>query len=80
VGQDFILRPIFNRPRAFSAHQDSMKYYQLHAWVVANHIHVLLTPSVEVAKIVRYIENNPVTAGLALEPARFPWSSAAHRR
>jgi REP element-mobilizing transposase RayT len=103
--------------------QESMKYYELHAWVVmANHIHVLLAPSVAVAKIthslkrftareanrilhvtgqpfwqdesydhlvrntgefdriVRYIENNPVTAGLALEPGDFPWSSAALRR
>lgn len=32
--------------------QERMKYYQLHAWVVmANHIHVLLAPSVEMAKI-----------------------------
>jgi REP element-mobilizing transposase RayT len=102
--------------------QDCMQYYQLHAFVVmANHIHVLLTPRVEVAKITHslkrftareanrilgltgqpfwqdasydhlvrdnrefdriacYIENNPVRAGLASEPADFPWSSAARR-
>src|SRR5688572_20843971 len=97
-----------------------MKSYQLHAWVVmANHVHVLLTPFVEISKITHslkrftareanrilgltgqpfwqdesydrlvrdageferiahYIENNPVTAGLASAPAHFPWSSAA---
>ncbi|HYI95488.1 MAG TPA: transposase [Bryobacteraceae bacterium] len=107
--------------RALLYGQDSMKYYQLHAWVVmANHVHVLLSPFVEVAKIthslkrftareanrilgligqpfwqdesydhlvrdggefdriVRYIENNPVTAGLVSAPVDFPWSSAAH--
>ena len=99
-----------------------MKYYELHAWVVmTNHIHVLLTPSVELAKIthslkrftareanrilgltgqpfwqdesydrlvrdrgefdriVRYIEHNPVTAGLVSAPALYPWSSASRR-
>ena len=102
--------------------QDRMQYYQLHAYVVmANHIHLLLTPLVEIAKIthalkrftareanrilglsgqpfwqeesydhlvrhaeeferiLRYIENNPVKAGLASEPAGYPWSSAARR-
>jgi REP element-mobilizing transposase RayT len=99
--------------------QDCMKYYELHAWVVmANHVHLLLTPFVEMTKIthslkrftareanrilgltgpfwqeesydrlvrnagefdriVRYIECNPVKAGLVLAPADFPWSSAA---
>ena len=99
-----------------------MRYYELHGYVVmANHIHVLLTPLVELSKIthslkrftareanrilgltgqpfwqdesydhlvrrsdeferiLRYIENNPVKAGLASEPAGFPWSSAACR-
>jgi putative transposase len=97
-----------------------MKHYQFHAWVVmANHIHVLLTPFVDIARIthslkrftsreanrtlgltgqpfwqdesydhlvrdagefnriVSYIENNPVAAGLASAPEHFPWSSAA---
>jgi hypothetical protein len=32
--------------------QDCMKYYELHAWVVmANHVHLLLTPFVEMTKI-----------------------------
>jgi putative DNA methylase len=102
--------------------QDRLRYYQLHAYVVmANHIHLLLTPQVEIAKIthalkrftareanrilgltgrpfwqeesydhlvrhseeferiLRYIENNPVKAGLASEPAGYPWSSASRR-
>jgi putative DNA methylase len=103
--------------------QDRMRYYQLDAFVVMpNHIHVLLTPWAELAKIthalkrftareanrilgltgqpfwqdesydhlvrhqdefdriLRYIENNPVKAGLVSEPAAFTWSSAAGRR
>ena len=31
----------------------------------------------EWGRIVRYIENNPVTAGLAARPEGYPWSSAA---
>jgi REP element-mobilizing transposase RayT len=93
--------------------------YALHAYVVmANHIHLLVTPSVPVSKltqslkrftarqanrilhrtgetfwaqesydrvvrqgpefnrIVRYIEFNPVKAGLVTTPERFPYSSA----
>ena len=37
--------------------QDNMKPYQLHAWVVmANHIHVLLTPFVEISKIIHSLK------------------------
>ncbi len=35
----------------------------------------LVRDDVEFRKIVNYIENNPVKAGLALSPAEFPWSS-----
>ena len=102
--------------------QDQMLYYRLHAYVVmANHVHLLVTPLVEVARIthsikrftaraanqvlgstgqsfwqdesydhlvreqseferiVRYIENNPVKAGLVGEAHEFPWSSARGR-
>ena len=31
----------------------------------------------EFARIARYIEMNPVRAGLVAEPQQFPWSSAA---
>src|SRR5207245_4842921 len=98
---------------------DQMKQFHLHAYVVmANHVHILITPLVDVAKIthslkrftarkandvlgltgspfwqdesydhlvrdqpefdriVRYIENNPVKAGLVTDPRDFPWSSA----
>ena len=93
--------------------------YQLHAFVVmANHVHLLITPHVEVSRlmhslkrftaregnrmlghtgqpfwqdesydrlvrdetefqrIARYIEMNPVKAGLAAAPEAFPWSGA----
>jgi REP element-mobilizing transposase RayT len=92
--------------------------YVLHSYVVmANHVHLLITPRVEVSglmrslkrftareanrmlgltgqsfwqdesydhsvragefqRIARYIEMNPVDAGLAATPEEFPWSSA----
>jgi REP element-mobilizing transposase RayT len=96
--------------------------YDLHAYVVmANHVHLLITPNVTAAKwlgplkgytaheanrllnlqgqpfwqdesydhlvrtpeeftrVQKYIENNPVTAGLAQAPDQFPWSSATQR-
>ena len=95
-------------------------HYELFAYVVMpNHVHVLLGPRVEIARItkgikgvtareankilgrigepfwltesfdhwirtdfsfrrvIRYIEMNPVTAGLVGEPEDWPWSSAA---
>jgi putative transposase len=98
---------------------DVSREYALHSFVVmANHVHLLITPHVAVAKmmqslkrftarecnkalgltgkpfwqdesydrlvrdlvefrqIVRYIEMNPVNAGLAVSPEEFPWSSA----
>jgi REP element-mobilizing transposase RayT len=101
--------------------EQKLEYYRLHAWVVmANHVHVLLTPLVAVSKleqsvkgftarqanrllgrtgeqfwqresydrwvrdreeferIVRYIERNPVTAGLVSRVEEYRWSSA-HR-
>jgi REP element-mobilizing transposase RayT len=33
----------------------------------------------EFARVVAYIENNPVKAGLVKTPEVFPWSSASHR-
>jgi REP element-mobilizing transposase RayT len=32
------------------------------------------------SRVQRYIEQNPVRAGLVQSPEEFPWSSAAHRR
>jgi REP element-mobilizing transposase RayT len=100
-------------------YRHDLEHYQLHAYVVmANHVHLLITPHVEVSRlmqslkrftaregnrmlgltgqpfwqdesydrlvrddtefqrIVRYIEMNPVKAGLAANPEDFPWSSA----
>ncbi len=99
--------------------QQRLGYYQLHAWVVmANHVHVLLTPLVpasrlqkalkgftaraankilgrtgepfwqresyhhwvrneqEFQRILRYIEDNPVTAGVVARAEDYPWFSA----
>ncbi len=96
-----------------------MGHYDLHSYVVmANHVHLLITPRVQVSKlmqslkrftaregnrilgltgqpfwqeesydrlvrdgteferIARYIEMNPVRAGMAATPEGFPWSSA----
>jgi REP element-mobilizing transposase RayT len=33
----------------------------------------------EMIRIIEYIENNPVTAGLCVRPEEWPWSSAARR-
>ncbi len=98
---------------------ETLHYYELHAFVVmANHVHVLLTPYVELVKLLqslkgftarqankilgrvgqtfwqsesydhfvrttaeldrirRYIEENPVRAGLVHSPEDYRWSSA----
>ena len=100
----------------------SPERYELFAWcVMANHVHVLLTPRCELKKItqgikgvtayqinrlqkakgrafwqdesydhwvrddeellriIAYIENNPVVAGLCSKPEDWPWSSARLR-
>ena len=100
-------------------HRDGAGSYELHAFVVmANHVHLLITPRVDVATVVgslkrftaragnrimgltgkpfwqdesydrvvrdgaeferirRYIEWNPVQAGLVGSPEEFRWSSA----
>jgi putative transposase len=115
-------------PRAATIVADSILWgagerYELYAYVVmANHVHLLLTPTVdlkvvtqglkgytsnringiqkargrvlwqdesydhwardeeEMQRIIDYIENNPVAAGLCARPEDWPWSSAAWRR
>jgi putative transposase len=100
-------------------YRQNMGSYEVHAYVVmANHVHLLMTPYVEVSRlmqslkrftaregnkilgltgqtfwqdesydrlvrdgtefqrITRYIEMNPVKAGLVAQPDDFPWSSA----
>jgi hypothetical protein len=97
-------------------------FYRLHAWVIMpNHVHILITPKVEVASIMRwlkgstardanrligrtgerfwqdeswdhwirrdegfsrtrrYIEENPVSAGLVASAEMWPWSSAGRQ-
>ena len=72
-------------------HKGSLKFgVQIHAWVLmTNHVHMLLTPKAEMAvswlSIVqsrnyllacrRYIELNPVRAGMVTDPADYAWSS-----
>ena len=106
--------------KALRYHAGVLGQYQLHQYVVmANHVHVLITPGVPLAKVMqslkrftareanlmlgltgqrfwqdesydrfvrnndefhriaRYIEMNPVRAGLVATPDQFPWSSAA---
>ncbi len=113
------------RPEMGAMVVDAIRYqdgrqFELHAYVVmANHVHLLITPLVEVPtltrslkrftarrgnmmlgvvgqpfwqdesydrmvrndtefqNIARYIEWNPVQAGLVLTPEEFPWSSAS---
>jgi putative transposase len=104
---------------AFFHGANKLGFYELHAYVVmANHVHLLITPHVKLAKIThslkrftareanrvleltgkpfwqdesydrlvrdgaelqriqRYIEHNPVRAGLVAMPEDYPWSSA----
>ncbi len=103
---------------ALHYHEKNLDHYDLHAYVImANHVHILITPHVEVSKvmhslklftgreasrvlglagpfwqhesydrlvrdgtefqrIIRYIERNPVHAGLVTMPEDFRWSSA----
>ncbi len=107
---------------AFFHGAETLRFYELHAYVVmANHVHLLITPLVDLAKIThslkrftareanrilaltgkpfwqdesydrlvrdrdeferirRYIEYNPVRAGLVTLPEEYPWSSALRR-
>jgi len=107
---------------AFFHGAENLRFYELHAYVVmANHVHLLITPHVDLAKIThslkrftareanrilsvvgkpfwqdesydrlvrdaaesqpiqRYIEYNPVRAGLVTLPEDYPWSSARRR-
>lgn len=107
---------------AFFHGAETLRLYELHAYVVmANHVHLLITPLVDLAKIThslkrftareanrilaltgkpfwqdesydrlvrdcgeferirRYIEYNPVRAGLVTLPEEYPWSSARRR-
>jgi putative transposase len=108
--------------QALQEGETRFRRYDLHAFVVmANHVHLLLTPHVTAQRwlgplkgftgheavrmlglqkipfwqdesydhlvrdggferIKRYIENNPVKAGIVVTPERFPWSSAAQKR
>ena len=105
---------------AIRYNSETLKHYELHAFVVMpNHVHLLITPIIvlpklmkslkgitakranailaltgtrfwqeesydhlvrdhrEFEKIRRYIENNPVRAGLVKDPSDYRWSSAA---
>ena len=63
---------------AFRAHQILGKRGQAF-WQDESFDHWVRNP-VELEKIRRYIEDNPVAAGLAPHPADWPWSSAVFRR
>ena len=72
--------------------QQNLKHYQIHAYVVmANHVHLLITPYVEISQLMQSLkrftarEGNRMLgrtgqpfwqAGLAAKPEDFPWSSA----
>ncbi len=47
-------------------------------WQKESYDHWVRSPE-ELTRIARYIENNPVTAGLVQHPEHYPWSSAAWR-
>jgi REP element-mobilizing transposase RayT len=118
-GPTFLRRPDVAQIVLDSTHYGAeIGDYEMHAWVIMpNHVHLLLTPQVNVARVIgslkgatarranellkrsgpfwqdesydhlvrsgdefrriqRYIENNPVTAGLVATPEEYVWSSA----
>lgn len=120
TGPLFLAQPEIAKVIVHELHfrEQELNHYTLHAWVVmANHVHLLITPHLDVAKIMhslkrfttrkcnsvlartgqpfwqeesfdrlvrskaefeeiaRYIEMNPVTAGLADTPESFAYTS-----
>jgi REP element-mobilizing transposase RayT len=121
TGRLYLRQPEIARMVVEAIHyqESALGHYRLHNYVVmANHVHMLVTPRVEVSKVMqslkrftakeanrmlnqtgqhfwqdesydrlvrdeiefrriqRYIEMNPVKAGLAATPEEFRWSSA----
>ena len=75
-----------NREPIFAYDSDTHFYYEclqdaaeqqglaIHAYVLmTNHVHILATPDT----CMRYIELNPVRAGMVKHPLDYPWSSYA---
>ncbi len=62
--------------KGFTAH-DSNRILRRHApfWQDESYDHLIRNDK-EFTRVERYIEYNPVTAGLAASPEEFPWSSA----
>ena len=88
TGPRFLAQPEIAEIIVNSRHQLTGSY-EPHAYVVMpNHVHILITPNTalderlrrrdryEFAKIVNYIENTPVRAGLVATPGAYCWSSA----
>jgi putative transposase len=51
----------------------------IHAYaLLPDHIHILATPGRSLLTCGRYIETNPVRAGLSKSPRDYPWSSYAY--
>jgi type I restriction enzyme R subunit/putative DNA methylase len=76
----FELARIMQSLKGFSAHQANkvLRRTGQPFWQRESYDHWVRT-SDEAARIKRYIEHNPVKAGLAASPADWPWSSAAPR-
>jgi REP-associated tyrosine transposase len=66
--------------KGYTAHQAN-RVLNRHApfWQDESYDHLMRGPK-EFQRIRRYIENNPVTAGLVVSPEEYPWSSAAPGR
>ena len=64
--------------KAFTARQANLLLDRTGSrfWQEESYDH-LVRPGAEFGRIGRYIENNPVSAGLVAEPGQFAWSSTA---
>ncbi len=56
---------------------DELEYYSLHAFVVmANHVHLLVTPLVSPSKLLQSVKGYSARAANKLKPEDYRWSSA----
>ncbi|NNC23956.1 transposase [Salinisphaera sp. USBA-960] len=61
--------------RRYTRHVNSREQWRGHLW--QERFHSFPMDEAHLGSVLRYIEHNPVVAGLVNEPADWPWSSAA---
>lgn len=74
--RDASLRDIVQRWKSISARRLNKRMKRDGAFWQANYFDRYMRDEAQVARTVEYIENNPVSAGLAVSPWEWRWSSA----